>query len=808
MSDYLPILTAVDGAILAKVISRGADGWETKPYDNAYRYRFSLPRVDNLEDVQALLEQLAQDNRSCVIRGEPRDGGVNDSREVNRRVHVDKEGRPGDWDNHHEGRQWVAFDVDGFEQTAWDGSGTPDEAAIRSMVVQARSELLGAPWTRAACVYKLSASAGLRVWRKVSMHLWFWLDRRVHDLSLRAWAKGKGVDAAFFSAVQPHYTANPVFSDGVDPLAGRRMGRLPGADMVVAPPELIGGEAWREADRQRREAQAGQLEKARRAIMADIPQSKSGLRAYGLKTLSGVCSDILGAAEGTRHRALLSGAYNLGGYCQLDCLAEVEVIQALTRTVEVVFDAKRQPEELRTMREMVEAGAKQPRALGHLARKSGQRHLSVVPGGTVGNAALKAPEPPGEAPETDGPLFEGVRDNGTVPCTEHNIRELLRFYGVRLAFNEMTKESELDIPKVILGQGNLRRGTKLAAIRNLARRHRISAEQALKDQLLIIEDQNAYHPVRDWIQAKPWDGIDRFEALWATVVVREQHAVMSDLYREMLFRWCIATAKLATLPVLADKRDAVVAHGVLVLQGAQGCGKTEWFKALAPAESGYVGTGVVVDPSNKDDVIKATRQWITELGEIDSTVRKADVGHLKAFLTSSVDTYRKPYGEATEDAVRMTSFGASVNPEAFLRDPTGNRRFWVVPVEKLRVWPEDGPKVADIDLQQLWAQMAHLARSQPHWLGPEFERAQRAAAEEHRQRDPLEDEILGALIIDPDMPRAGWLTTEEVYRTLQPERPLDKWTQADKRAVGMVLNQLKALQFFSSRGRRWSVRRK
>jgi putative DNA primase/helicase len=156
----------------------------------------------------------------------------------------------------------------------------------------------------------------------------------------------------------------------------------------------------------------------------------------------------------------------------------------------------------------------------------------------------------------------------------------------------------------------------------------------------------------------------------------------------------------------------------------------------------------------------------------------------------------------------MTSFGASVNPEAFLRDPTGNRRFWVVPVEKLRVWPEDGPRVADIDLQQLWAQMAHLARHEPHWLGPEFERAQRAAAEEHRQRDPLEDEILGALIIDPDMPRAGWMSTEDVYKTLQPERTLDKWTQADKRAVGMVLAQLKAQSVAGSRGRKWSVRRK
>jgi putative DNA primase/helicase len=156
----------------------------------------------------------------------------------------------------------------------------------------------------------------------------------------------------------------------------------------------------------------------------------------------------------------------------------------------------------------------------------------------------------------------------------------------------------------------------------------------------------------------------------------------------------------------------------------------------------------------------------------------------------------------------MTSFGASVNPEAFLRDPTGNRRFWVVPVEKLRVWPEDGPKVADIDLQQLWAQMAHLARHEPHWLGPEFEKAQRAAAEEHRQRDPLEDEVLNAFVIDPDMPQAGWMTTSDVYRALQPERPLDRWTHPDKVAVGRVLLQLKAVSCRTNRDRKWSVRRK
>jgi hypothetical protein len=52
------------------------------------------------------------------------------------------------------------------------------------------------------------------------------------------------------------------------------------------------------------------------------------------------------------------------------------------------------------------------------------------------------------------------------------------------------------------------------------------------------------------------------------------------------------------------------------------------------------------------------------------------------------------------------------------------------------------------------------------------------------------------------------MTTEDIYKTLQPERPLDKWTSQDKQAVGRVLAQLRAASYVSSRGRKWSVRRK
>jgi putative DNA primase/helicase len=230
-------------------------------------------------------------------------------------------------------------------------------------------------------------------------------------------------------------------------------------------------------------------------------------------------------------------------------------------------------------------------------------------------------------------------------------------------------------------------------------------------------------------------------------------------------------------------------------------------KALAPAAVPWVGTGITVDPHSKDDVMKATRYWITELGEIDSTVRKADVGALKAFLSDQRDVYRRPYKEVTESFVRRTLFAASVNPQHFLKDTTGNRRFWVVPVERMNVWGPDG--ILTIDMQQVWAQFAHYAaHGAEHHLPPEVERRQMELAEMHRQIDPVEDEIHARFVVDLSQPERYWLTTADIYRELYPDRELDKWTSADKRAVAAVLSQMGATKARGNRGRLWSLKRR
>jgi hypothetical protein len=805
-ADNVTVLRCHDNVRLAKLITRKADGeLEVKGFDDARTFAWRQVTVSGLDDIQLLLEQLRGDPKSCVIRGEPREG-VGARAIVNRRQHLGPDGSEPHWKHHPTGRRWLAFDLDKVAQDAF-SEGVPTEEQVRAIVYQVRAEVLPQAFTRAACVYKLSSSAGLYGWGKVSMHLWFWLDRPVHDLSLREFFKAGGFDISFSKCVQPHYTADPVFEGMTDPLAGVRLGRLPGRPVVEVPPELVDGDTWRQRDVERREAAKRDIEKRAKAAMADIAPSRAATRAYALKALQGACSDVLAAAEGTRHDQLIRSAFKMGGYCQPGFLDVGEVVQALTRTVEAVFPAGRQRDELRCVSEMVEGGARQPLDLSHIGRKSPAR-LTVVRNDeppedddgpqTDGALAVKA------KPKGKGPAFEGVRDDGTVPTTLGNVRALLEYYGVTLRLNVMTQETELELPASIIGQAEMRQTTKLGQLRSLARKHRMQVGDALKDELQAVEDLNAYHPVADWIRSKPWDGVDRFEALWSTFVLKEEAQVNADLYRHILWAWLVAGANYAMLEPF--ERVGIKAFGVLVLQGTQGCGKTQWIKALAPEDKTWVGTGLTLDPHAKDDVAKVTRYWITELGEIDSTVRKADVGALKGFLSDQADVYRRPYKEVTESFVRRTLFAASVNPQHFLRDNTGNRRFWVVPVERMKVWDDDG--IRAIDLQQLWAQFAQLAaEGAAHHLPPDIEARQMALAEQHRTIDPIEDEVRAKVVVDVTLPERLWMSTEEIYREMHPDRDLEKWTQADKRAVGMVLSAMGARNGRSKRARLWSVKR-
>lgn len=834
MSDHLTILTTRDDKRMAKVARRTPSGWDVQGYEAGMEFIASRFSVAGLDDIERALWRLAEDRHSCVIRGELRDSaraGI-----VNRCQHPQADGRHPDWDHARPGRRWVAFDIDKMPIAERVDSITPEW--LDSLAASARDRL-PEPFRSSGCVYKLSSRAGLDGWRTLSLHLWFWLRRPVYDLSWRRWSKGVDVDASMFSAVQPHYTADPIFEGASDHLAGCRIGRLPGPEVVAVPPELTDAAGWTAAHEADLAARKGELDAALAGIVGGFAQSSTATRRYALQTLSGCVSDMLSAGEGARHGTLVTKAYKLGGYVQDGFLDEREVMGALEQAITAIFEPSRYKEELRTAGEMLAAGMTSPLDLAHIGRGAARPKLSIVPPApdieegsaardldpwerveqlkrvaadaktaAAKKAAAKAVAKASREVLTatgKAPLFSGVRDDGKVPSSGHNIKALFDFYGFKIRRNAMLRDTEITVPET-MGGAALGANGMLAAIYCRAYDQGMTVDKRFEHELTLLERQNTYHPVADWIRSVPWDGVDRFEDLWRTVRLREEAMPHEALYRAMLRAWMVTGAKMAMLPL--DAASSVEAHGVLVLQGQQGCGKTKWLSKLVPEDLEFVSTGVHLDPAHKDSVDAATRYWLVELGEIDSTLRRSDIAMLKAFLTNSRDQYRSSYERKVEKHLRRTFFAASVNEVNFLKDTTGNRRFWTMPVAGL-LWRDDDPfRVGDIDRQQLWAQFAALAEAGASHVLTRAEEAELGALNEaHRQIDPLEDEIRSKFTLTADGIARTGLLTADIYQTLYPAKELDRWTSSEKMAVARALTAFGAESFRTSGGRRWTVQR-
>lgn len=166
-----------------------------------------------------------------------------------------------------------------------------------------------------------------------------------------------------------------------------------------------------------------------------------------------------------------------------------------------------------------------------------------------------------------------------------------------------------------------------------------------------------------------------------------------ELKKILIRKWLLNTACIAF-----NEGDGNT-EGVLTLQGKQGIGKTRLIRKLIPM---YVKTGLELDPSDKDKIYQCIKYWVCELGELDSTFKR-DLSKLKAFITEQSDEFRRPYGLAPIKYPRKTSFYATVNNEEFLKDETGNRRYWVIPVKKINF-----ELIDKIDIYKLWGEVMQM----------------------------------------------------------------------------------------------------
>ena len=290
-----------------------------------------------------------------------------------------------------------------------------------------------------------------------------------------------------------------------------------------------------------------------------------------------------------------------------------------------------------------------------------------------------------------------------------NTRYACEWLGISFQLNLLTKETE------VIGDSKLQLscfGTMLTKVRSCLMElgYWISEEQLVR-HVDVIAETNQYHPIQDYLlacQAK-WDGESRVEQLFDCFVFDPKDSLRKLILQNLFRKWLVSCV------VMAFNEGESAAQGVLVLKGQQGVGKTRWLQYLLPECGRTWGKdSVALDPTNKDDVMKATRFWIVELGEIRSSIRQEKLDRLKAFITESTDVYRRPYDRKELKAPRRTVFFGTVNNDQFLKDDTGERRYWILPIADIQL-------DQSLDINQLWGEITHLALNlrEPHWLNRE-----------------------------------------------------------------------------------------
>ena len=384
-----------------------------------------------------------------------------------------------------------------------------------------------------------------------------------------------------------------------------------------------------------------------------------------------------------------------------------------------------------------QAGRKLPDVLDVLGYDVGAaQHKADMRQWTAASAAASQAGPTASQDlQIEWPVKFTSKDGEIRPSKVHleNTAALLTAYGIQVRHDLMQHRMKIEVPWLEVAPERAENAA-LSTVIDLAERHGLSERYTLRHLPLLATE---YHPAGEWIRSKPWDGTDRVSALLASVKPRPgADAALADL---LLRRWlvgcvCAAVHDQGMFPTFKPQ-------GVLTLQGAQAQGKTSWLLALAPKGSGWIAEGLDLNPHERDSLQRLTAYWIVELGELDATFKKADLAALKGFIIRDIDVYRAAYERREERVPRRTMVAATVNRSDFLVDPTGNRRFWTVPVESLDF--NHG-----LDMQQVWAQLLDMAiKGERWWL------------------DKGEQQVLAALILN-----SRRKVHREVFESLDPLR--------------------------------------
>lgn len=296
----------------------------------------------------------------------------------------------------------------------------------------------------------------------------------------------------------------------------------------------------------------------------------------------------------------------------------------------------------------------------------------------------------------------------------------------------------------------------------------------IHEGIIRAAEMTKFHPIKQYLESLTWDGKPRLSRMLSVLAgaAPEDDDGLSDLLGR---KWMIqAVARIYEPGCQAD--------AMLVLEGEQGVGKSSLFRALF-GDRWF--TDHLPDLKDKDAMLQLRGVWCVEISEL-AALGRADGAKIKQFLTSRVDRYRDPYGRIVADWPRTSVFAGTINPgaEGYLKDPTGGRRFWPVPISG-----EININGVSENRDQLWAEAVSAYRAGEVWHFTADELARRGKVAE-RQSARLEEDPWEPAIEDYVASR-DTTTTGDILRYALNLTTAADWGRAEQIRVGRILTGLR-----------------
>lgn len=253
----------------------------------------------------------------------------------------------------------------------------------------------------------------------------------------------------------------------------------------------------------------------------------------------------------------------------------------------------------------------------------------------------------------------------------------------------------------------------------------ITGREKLDNALMLVSAQNKINDVKQYLQGLTWDGVKRVDTLLSVYLGAEDTPYTRAVMRKSL---CAAVGRAIVGGIKYDYMP--------IFTGPQGIGKSTFLAILG--RGWFSDSLTTFEGKEAAELIQGT--WINEIGEL-SAFTKQETQVIKQFLSKTDDIYRAAYGRRTDKYPRRCVFFGTSNDSEFLKDMTGNRRFWPVDVglhpAKKSVWKE-----LPLEVDQVWAEAyAYWMMGEPLYLPKEIEALAQEQQESHREASGKEGMI-------------------------------------------------------------------